>query len=79
MRSVFTVRTGRYGEFRLVKKKDGERWVCEGWTEYADKAGEIVPAETGKGLCRRPGSGKVTDPAYRAEEAGAMEEVDGSG
>jgi len=75
MRSVFTVRTGRYGEFRLVKKKDGERWVC---TEYADKAGEIVPADAANGLCRRPGSGKVTDPAYKAEEAGAMEDVDGS-
>jgi hypothetical protein len=30
MSRVLTLRTGRYGELRLVKKYEGESWRCEG-------------------------------------------------
>lgn len=59
------MRTGRYGEFRFAKKKDGDRLVWGVWTEYADTAGDTVAEETPYGLlCCLAGSGSDKDELY---------------
>jgi hypothetical protein len=67
MRSVFTARTGRYGELRLTRKKDGERWfwgVCTWNADDGETASDDTVAEYG--LCRRLGSGRDTAELYSA-------------
>jgi hypothetical protein len=47
---------------RFASQKDGDRWVGDVWTEYADSAGETV-AEVTPRWCR-PGSGRDAGVVY---------------
>lgn len=46
---------------RWARRKDGERWVCGVWMEYAETAGDTVAEDTAKALgVGRLGSGSDT-------------------